>query len=603
VAADVTLLDFLLEDAHRELLAAATDHVLSVTRRSHGWSVASALVTTRNGNLYCTTCRAPLCCHTVAVQLSQGLDRTVEPDEWPRPAALGLPAKFAAWRAIQVAAIKAIIAAYRDGSRFVLLEAPTGSGKSLIAEAVAILLSMRSLYLCTTKQLQDQILTDFPSNALLKGRGNYPTRNHPEIRCDACERREGQSECSHCLAGYDESGSPIHACPYLDAKRRLIAAQHGVVNTALFLSEANYVGELSGVPFVIIDEADELENALMAHIEVRVSKKHIAALETPPPKHKTKMDEWAVWATDAADRAETIASDLADPKLAREYSALAGRLRKMSETIGEGCVWVNCSDEDTHTSGPYVFKPVRVDQLAQQTLWRHGGRFLCMSATFLDPKQFCRDVGITDQATVVRLPSGFPVERRPVYYQPVGSMAHASESTTAPAMIAAVDAILAARPKARVLIHTVSYGRMQTILTSSAHHKRMIGYSMADARTHALDKFRRTPNAVLVAPSMTRGVDLPYDACDCVILVKVPYPYLGDKQINARLYGHSDGRNWYALQAVRTIIQAAGRGMRHADDLCECFILDEDFLRLYRDNRGMFPEWWQAALHMPPAAH
>ena len=100
----------------------------------------------------------------------------------------------------------------------------------------------------------------------------------------------------------------------------------------------------------------------------------------------------------------------------------------------------------------------------------------------------------------------------------------------------------------------------------------------------------------MVSPSMDRGIDLPYDLCRVIILVKVPWPNLGDPQISRRLYSSSDGQTWYAVQTIRTIIQGTGRGMRAEDDFCVSYILDDQFRRLYKDYYHLFPKWWREAL-------
>jgi len=81
-----------------------------------------------------------------------------------------------------------------------------------------------------------------------------------------------------------------------------------------------------------------------------------------------------------------------------------------------------------------------------------------------------------------------------------------------------------------------------------------------------------------------------------VIVTKVPYPYLGDKQVKARTYGTHDGNMWYAVQTIRAIAQMTGRGMRAVDDWCVSYILDSSFMDLYGPNRRLFPEWWSDAI-------
>src|SRR5688572_29011158 len=60
--------------------------------------------------------------------------------------------------------------------RVVFLQAPTGSGKTLIANlAQRKMQARRMIYTCTTKSLQDQVVRDFIYGRVLKGRSNYPT--------------------------------------------------------------------------------------------------------------------------------------------------------------------------------------------------------------------------------------------------------------------------------------------------------------------------------------------------------------------------------------------------------------------------------------------
>ena len=133
--------------------------------------------------------------------------------------------------------------------------------------------------------------------------------------------------------------------------------------------------------------------------------------------------------------------------------------------------------------------------------------------------------------------------------------------------------MLAKQPDDRTLIHSVSY-ELTTYLCDALRgiDRPVLTYKSATERVKALEKFRKTPAAILVAPSMDRGVDLPGDDARCVIIVKVPFMSTKDKQVERRLHTHA-GDLWYKVQAVRGILQMSGRGMRSADDFC----IDVDF--------------------------
>lgn len=79
--------------------------------------------------------------------------------------------------------------------------------------------------------------------------------------------------------------------------------------------------------------------------------------------------------------------------------------------------------------------------------------------------------------------------------------------------------------------------------------------------------------------------------------MKVPYPNLGDRMVRMRAYMGGEGRAWYQSQTVRTIVQMAGRGMRHKDDWCETYILDSQFGEgVWSRGRQLFPQWFREAM-------
>ena len=128
-----------------------------------------------------------------------------------------------------------------------------------------------------------------------------------------------------------------------------------------------------------------------------------------------------------------------------------------------------------------------------------------------------------------------------------------------------------------------------------ANRRRLVSYRTAAQRDRAIDLYLGQPDAVLLAPSLDRGIDLPNDQCRAIVCCKIPFPNLNDKQISSRLHS-KNGDLWYKVQTVRTLVQMTGRGFRHVDDYCESFVLDRQFIKLFRNNKGLFPTWWSEAL-------
>src|SRR5215475_15434161 len=79
---------------------------------------------------------------------------------------------FSSQRNNQISVLNQICAAFNSGYKHIILEAPTGFGKSPVAIAVA--LTLGTSYICTsTKDLQTQYSRDFPFLKVAKGKNNF----------------------------------------------------------------------------------------------------------------------------------------------------------------------------------------------------------------------------------------------------------------------------------------------------------------------------------------------------------------------------------------------------------------------------------------------
>jgi ATP-dependent DNA helicase DinG len=338
---------------------------------------------------------------------------------------------------------------------------------------------------------------------------------------------------------------------------------------------------------VVLDEADLLERELMSHVEVRLSPRRQKELGINPPAKKTVEEAWSDWVRDEAlpkvVQALAAMGPLAyhsDPREIRRYKSLhqlLTSLRNLRDDLPNGG-WIY--DYASDRQSDIAFKPIRVDKYGPSKLWAHGGTFLLMSATIISAGQMADDLGINGQGEweVVDIPMGFPVENRRVSIVPVVEMTKATEETGRPLMAQAVAGVLKLHEDERVLVHTVSYGLAQYI---SDHLRRnttrpIVTYVEGSGKDAALKKYLGTKGAVMVAPSMDRGVDLPDEACRVQVIAKVPYPYLGDKQINARRHTRG-GSTWYAVETVRTLVQMCGRGVRSETDHAETYVLDHSW--------------------------
>jgi ATP-dependent DNA helicase DinG len=199
----------------------------------------------------------------------------------------------------------------------------------------------------------------------------------------------------------------------------------------------------------------------------------------------------------------------------------------------------------------------------------------------------------------INVPSTFDPARRPIYIHPIAAMSRKNEEHARPLLAAALEKVIAKHPDDRILVHTVSYSLntfLETHLRKTTALYRLVTYHSAAEKQRAIDTYLFSPSSIFLAPSLDRGIDLPHNDCRVIVVCKVPFPSLGDKQVSARLHTRG-GSNWYAVRTIRSLVQMTGRGMRSSDDYCESYILDKNFIdNIWRRHRNLIPKWWADAL-------
>jgi len=199
----------------------------------------------------------------------------------------------------------------------------------------------------------------------------------------------------------------------------------------------------------------------------------------------------------------------------------------------------------------------------------------------------------------ISVPSTFDPARRPIYVHPIAEMTRKNEDNARPLIANAIARVAEKHPNDKILVHTVSYALnryIESSLRQSDHLFRVVSYNAAAEKQRAIDRYLSQPGSLFLAPSLDRGIDLPQDDCRVIVVCKVPFPSLGDKQISARMHAKG-GQQWYAVKTIRSLVQMTGRGMRSADDFCESYMLDKMFLEsIWRRHKNLLPKWWSDAL-------
>jgi len=299
----------------------------------------------------------------------------------------------------QLTAIHEILTTFEQGYQVAVLDAPTGSGKTLIAELIRQSLNYRAIYLCSSIALQEQFIRDFDYAAFLMGRSNYATTDlarFPELNAGDCiksyDDRSKKLHCRWC--------DPVTACPYERAKAHAIRSDLVCTNTAYFLHEANYVGSLPlSRQLIIVDEADLLEQSILSFVEVQIPERRAKDLGIEPPAKKTVESAWVDWAIYAEAHLAEVRKDarfqgtqipaIRARKSLDNLIRNVGRLNDPISGLRQGG-WVYTG----YDRGDIAFKPVTVDHIAREYLWKHSPRWLLMSATTISFQVLMQSLGL-----------------------------------------------------------------------------------------------------------------------------------------------------------------------------------------------------------------
>lgn len=519
-----------------------------------------------------------------------------------------LPPGFTELRPHQEDAIDEAVELFNSGIDVVYMDAPTGSGKTLIGHQIAAELGVKALYVCSDKSLQDQFARDFKHAKILKGRANYPVGTPAQCATAAeCTASGFDDPCLFCVGGKPE-------CPYEIAKAEAIASDLAVTNTSYLLAEANGPGKLKGRGLVIADEGDTLEQIMMGYVEYRAPAKLVKECRMVSPKkgvHKKTLVEWLNTFHAALVQGKARLNKLDDPQEYIRWSYAIDDAYRMARELQDDIDLRQSNDEasgvwlrdyeysrDPNPDPGLILKPVMVNKFGVKNLWRHGQLWLVMSATIISADEMSQSLGVVGDYATVTVPMTFPVENRPIILCPIANPTYKEMDKAILDLAHGIRVACEKHPGERVIVHTVSYKlardleeqlrRGEDRLTG----RTIITYTEGRGREDALRKYKRTEGAVLLAPSMSRGIDLPDDLCRVQIIAKCPFPALGDKQIASRLH-LPGGQLWYTVKTIRDIVQMTGRAVRHENDWAVTYIMDINFGRnLWSKWKRLFPAWW-----------
>lgn len=497
----------------------------------------------------------------------------------------------------------------RPEIKFVVVQAPTGAGKSPIAMALANA-AESAFVLTSNKLLQDQYMRDFADDINdLRGRSNYPCKTHPGFTCSSSPCRSSPSGRGKCARE--------KACGYHEALGAAVSGNITSLNFAAGISFFNFTPYFLPRKVLVVDEAHLIADNLTNFIEFSVSSSHLGKMlphgsgdNSIIPNFETSK-EYLPWLHIVAALMEKRESEFTQPMkvdmmtgAAIKFDDIENFNRKIHNIIKE----IEDTPDNLIVDNTYVdyqktivdkitFKPVDVSKYANNNLFRFGEKTIMMSATIINYLEFIKSLGVSPAECVfIDIPSTFPKENRPIIRNYVGQLNKGNMEASMPLIIQSIREILQNHHDQKGIIHTHTYDTAKKLIAALRPEfgNRLLFPENSSKQAETLAWHAATKQCtVLISPSMTEGVDLKDDLSRFQVIVKVPYPYLGDKVVQARMKKSPD---WIGWKTLLTLIQAYGRSTRSETDHSATYILDGAFDGLVSRYRKSLPTWFTEAI-------
>jgi len=522
----------------------------------------------------------------------------------------------------QVKLLTNIENAFEEGYKFVVCCAPTGSGKSFISKTIgniakncsdsySELVNSYQIYkrdtsgnytysseskdeapfgvfaLTITKTLQDQYKELFDDVKVVKGKSNYQCTVDTNFSVE-------HAPCVH-LNKLKEQCWSTNSCPYYTARNEAVVSKFAALNYNMFFALPSVVKKRQ---YLVCDEASELEDQLVKEFSCQLNyetlkKCGVTIRPFPSGADYSKVGKWLnVLTVDLHERVEELRDDInAQKKNAAKLAEMKQELNTILKLRSKVDTMI-----DTWNDSEYLFErvekginftPLKVDKLAKH-IFDHADKIVLMSATIIDPTNFCKILGI-DKFKYVEAESTFKASNAPIYANTKTKLNFSNLKSRLPYIAEQIQSIFKLHANEKGIIHTQS-NFITNYLKENIVDSRLLFRETGVRNEDILDTHYNTDlPTVLASPSMSHGVDLKGDLAKFQIIIKAPYLPTNDNRVERMI---KLDFNWYTNKMLSNLIQACGRGVRSNKDFCTTYILDAAIVESIIKNKSKIPKYF-----------
>lgn len=497
-----------------------------------------------------------------------------------------------------------------DKAKHVIIEAPTGIGKSVIATTIhntirEFIEGYRSTIITTSKSLQDQYSSDV-SIYDLRGKNNY-----------SCPVNAGPYNSNSCRSAVRSGCKPKADCPYVTRREYWCdSAPLRMTNHSFQIEACDMLvidnGRKSNL--IVIDECHDVDDNIIAHTTIDLNLADYASLKelgkeqiidsltslidlfsqtikgidfTPTKSQVAKMNTFGSIVSDTLEWCENKLKMCS----AKEENLLNSSIEALQSIKDKTGIFNNKSKwiiNEYENSNKVVLKPVFASAVAEYALFRKANHFVHMSATICGIETYAETLGLeASDVYVIQVPNPIPIKQRKIFA--VCNHRVSGKFSDYKGLAATIDKMIERHENQSGIIHTVSFKLAQDILQNSKHSKRMIVSGKHDEILRHLSK----RGGIVLSPSIEKGFDAKGDLARFQIIPKIPFGYLGDPlvKLNSEI-----NPEWYSRKTILRLVQACGRAVRGVDDHAVTYILDSNFGMLRDRSEHLFPSWFIDAI-------
>jgi ATP-dependent DNA helicase DinG len=529
----------------------------------------------------------------------------------------------------QIPVLEQLDEAIKNKTKFIIVQAPTGSGKSMFAGALAnstkeasnvivnhinnntffnksVLAgyqneeeilneeSFGSFTLTVSKQLQTQYTKLFDAASLLKGRVNYACTVDDSFTCEISPCHLSTKTMSDCIKE--------KKCPFINARNACLKSKFSVLNYNMFLCLPDFAKRRQ---IIICDEATELEDQIIDHHSVTINYSELQKFYKINIKKLLVEDrhKGRLWLLDLHKQVKDVIKDESG-KIGGKQSAYLNKkefqslfklkklVRLQDSLITVINNWHKAEYIIERIEDGVTFTPLCVNNLTN-CIFDFADHVILMSATIIDHKTFADTLGIKEYK-YIEAESTFDPAKSPIFCPGKHMLNFANINKNLDKVAKQVIEICNQHPNEKGIIHTHSFKITEAIQRLTKGQDRFLFREAGVNNEMLLDShFENSTNSVIVSPSLGYGTDLIGEHGRFQIIVKLPYLPLGSKRIKTLA---NQNFKWYNMKMLISLIQMSGRCTRSKEDESVTYILDGQAVSTLKKNWNALPMYFRARL-------